>query len=67
MTSDTIGSILLYNRILDGWIETGRDKISTSGAQIGPTTQMKNRKIKEETNRQTDRIRQYKKKKCSLG
>jgi hypothetical protein len=40
---------------------------SARGSQIGPNVHHTNEKLKDqkETNRQTDKIRQYKKKKCS--
>jgi hypothetical protein len=46
------------------WIKSGRDKISARGSQIVPNVQHTDEKLKDqkETNRQTDRIRQYKKK-----
>jgi hypothetical protein len=43
----------------------GREKISARGPQIGPYVHHIDEKLKEETNKQTDRIRQYKKKKRS--
>jgi hypothetical protein len=50
---------------MDGWIKNGRDKISSRGLQIGPNVHYTDEKLKEqkETNRQTDRIRQYTKRK----
>jgi hypothetical protein len=49
---------------MDGWIKRRRDKITTRGPQIWPNLPHKDEKLKDqkETNRQTDRIRQYKKK-----
>jgi hypothetical protein len=52
---------------MDGWIKSGRDKITALGPQIGLNVYHTDEKLKDqkETNRQIDRIRQYKKKKCS--
>jgi hypothetical protein len=52
---------------MDGWIKSGRDKISARGPQIGPNVHHTDEKLKDqkETNRQTDKIRQHKKHKCS--
>jgi hypothetical protein len=52
---------------MDGWIKSGRDKISACGPHIGPNVHHTDEKLKDqkETNRQTNRIRQYKKKKYS--
>jgi hypothetical protein len=54
---------------MDGWIKNGRDKIFSRGPQIGPNVHYTDEKLKEkkETNRQKDRIRQYKKKKTLKG
>jgi hypothetical protein len=51
---------------MDG-LKVGEIKISARGPQIGPNVYHTDEKLKEqkETNRQIDRIRQYKKKKCS--
>jgi hypothetical protein len=52
---------------VDGWIKSGRDKLSARRPQIRPNVHHTDQKLKDqnETNRQTDRISQYKKKKCS--
>jgi hypothetical protein len=52
---------------MDGWIKSGRDKIFARGPQIGPDLHHIDEKLKDlkQTNRQTDRIRQYKKQKFS--
>jgi hypothetical protein len=44
----------------------GKINISARGPQIGPNVHHTDEKLKDqkEINRQTDRIRQYKKKKC---
>jgi hypothetical protein len=44
-----------------GWIKSGRDKISARGPQIGPNVHNTDEKLRDqkETNRQTDRNRQY--------
>jgi hypothetical protein len=51
---------------MDG-LKVDEIKISPRGPQIGPNVHHTDEKLKDqkETNRQTDRIRQYKKKKCS--
>jgi hypothetical protein len=50
---------------MDG-LKVGEIKISARVSQIGPNVHHTDKKLKDqkETNRQTDRIRQYKKKKC---
>jgi hypothetical protein len=52
---------------MDGWFKSGRDKISAHGPQIGPNVHHTHEKLKDkkQTRRQTDRIRENKKKKCS--
>jgi hypothetical protein len=65
-------SLLSVGPIYIGWdscrvyqwvIKSGRDKISARGSQIGPNVHHTDKKLKDqkETNRQTDRIRQYNK------
>jgi hypothetical protein len=51
---------------MDG-LKVDETKISARGPQIGLNVHHTDEKLKDqkETNRQTDRIRQYKKKKCS--
>jgi hypothetical protein len=50
---------------MDG-LKVDETKISARRSQIGPNVHHTDEKLKDqkETNRQTDRIRQYKKKKC---
>jgi hypothetical protein len=51
-----------FEKVLDGWIKSGRDKISACRPQIGPNVQHTDEKFKyqKETNKQTDRISKYK-------
>jgi hypothetical protein len=44
-----------FEKVLDGWIKSGRDKISARGPQIGPSVQHTDEKLKDRKKRQIDK------------